>query len=209
MNEQLQLLEEQLESLELSKRIGLYLVVFIAIVYSSWNFFGEDLSNEIVTKEDAIASLEQKLQKNNIKSLERVLKKTKTSILTLQDDIVALRFKEQFIINKLESLDFVYFNDMGIAEILDGILKNSLKYHVDINLIEYEAKDVSYVPHIKEREYVVISGDAPFKSIVQLINYIDSINALLQIRDISVNISEDDNITTNFKLKISHYGVEI
>jgi len=209
MNEQLQLLEEQLESLELSKRIGLYLVVFIAIVYSSWNFFGEDLSNEIATKEDAIASLEQKLQKNNIKSLERVLKKTKTSILTLQDDIVALRFKEQFIINKLESLDFVYFNDMGIAEILDGILKNSLKYHIDINLIEYETKDVLYVPHIKEREDVVILANASFKSIMQLVDYIDSINALLQIRDISVNISEDDNITTNFKLKISHYGVEI
>jgi len=207
MNEQLQLLEEQLESLELSKRIGLYLVVFIAIVYSSWNFFGEDLSNEIATKEDAIASLEQKLQKNNIKSLERVLKKTKTSILTLQDDIVALRFKEQFIINKLESLDFVYFNDMGIAEILDGILKNSLKYHVDINLIEYEAKDVLYVPHIKEREDVVILANASFKSIMQLVNYIDSINALLQIREISVGISDDD--ITNFKIKISHYGVEI
>ena len=207
MNEQLQLLEEQLESLELSKRIGLYLVVFIAIVYSSWNFFGEDLSNEIVTKEDAIASLEQKLQKNNIKSLERVLKKTKTSILTLQDDIVALRFKEQFIINKLESLDFVYFNDMGIAEILDGILKNSLKYHIDINLIEYETKDVLYVPHIKEREDVVILANASFKSIMQLVDYIDSINALLQIREISVDISDDD--TTSFKIKISHYGVEI
>jgi hypothetical protein len=207
MNEQLQLLEEQLESLELSKRIGLYLVVFIAIVYSSWNFFGEDLSNEIATKEDAIASLEQKLQKNNIKSLERVLKKTKTSILTLQDDIVALRFKEQFIINKLESLDFVYFNDMGIAEILDGILKKSLKYHIDINLIEYEAKDVSYVPHIKEREDIVILANASFKSIMQLVNYIDSINALLQIREISVGISDDD--ITNFKIKISHYGVEI
>jgi len=207
MNEQLQLLEEQLESLELSKRIGLYLVVFIAIVYSSWNFFGEDLSNEIATKEDTIASLEQKLQKNNIKSLERVLKKTKTSILTLQDDIVALRFKEQFIINKLESLDFVYFNDMGIAEILDGILKTSLKYHIDINLIEYEGKDVSYVPHIKEREDIVILANASFKSIMQLVNYIDSINALLQIREISVDISDDD--ITNFKIRISHYGVEI
>jgi tripartite-type tricarboxylate transporter receptor subunit TctC len=98
---------------------------------------------------------------------------------------------------------------MGIAEILDGILKTSLKYHINIEVIQYKSKDVTYAAHIKEREYVVISGDAPFKSIVQLINYIDSINALLQIRDISVNISEDDNITTNFKLKISHYGVEI
>ena len=74
-------------------------------------------------------------------------------------------------------------------------------------MIQYETKDVLYVSHIKEREEVVVLADASFKSIMQLVNYIDSINALLQIREISVDISDDD--ITNFKIRISHYGVEI
>ena len=207
MNEQLQQLEIQLANFTLVKKIGIYVFIFIAIVYASWNFFGEELNTSILTNKDSIISFEQKLKKNNIKSIEQSHKKTEKNILILKDDIISLRFKEQFIINKLESLDFVYFNDAGIAEILDGILKNSLKYDVDINMIKYESKDVVYAAHVKEREQIVILGEASFKNIMQLIQYIDSINALLQIREIDVDISEED--VTKFKLQISHYGVQL
>ena len=207
MNEQLEEFEAQLNNLTLAKRAGLYVVVFLLIVYGSWNFFGEDMSNRIVSKKEAIVSLEQQNKKNNIRSLQRVLEKTKRETLALEDDIVNLHFKEQFVRTRLESLDFIYFNDMGIAIILDGILKNSLKYNIDIKTIQYKKENKSYVPHIEEREEIDIFGDGSFKNIMQLFQYIDSINALLQIKLIHIDISDEE--ITNFELKISHYGVEL
>ena len=207
MNEQLEQLETQLDNMPLIKRVGVYAFLFIAILYGGWSFFGEEISDKIIAKEDAIALLEQKNKKNNIKSLEQMIKKTKKESLALEDDIVNLHFKEQFVRGRLESLDFIYFNDMGIAMILDGILKNSLKYNIDIKIIQYKDKEIDYAAHIEEREQIEISGDGSFKNIMQLLQYIDSINALLELRGINIDISDDE--ITNFELKISHYGVEL
>ena len=55
MNEQLEQLEFQLSEMPLAKRLGLYIFIVIAILFGSWNYFGEDLSLEIDTEIDNIS----------------------------------------------------------------------------------------------------------------------------------------------------------
>jgi hypothetical protein len=86
-------------------------------------------------------------------------------------------------------------------------LEKSLQKSIDIKLIS--SKDVysDYVPFIKQREEISIFGSGSYKSILELIQYLDSFNALLKITDIKVFIEEKS--ITSFEIKISHYGVEL
>lgn len=207
MNEQIEELENQLVEMSLTKRLSVYAVIFLSIIYASWYFLGEDMHNEIDVVEESIQSLTQKLQKNSIKSLENAILKTKKQNLKIEDDLVTLHFKEQFIQNKLEKLNFIYFNDLGIATILDNILKHSIRKQIDIDFVESQRNELKYVEHIVDKEQINIKGSGSLNNILALIQQIDYFNALLQIKEIEVSI--DENSSTNFDLNISHYGVEL
>ena len=206
MNEQLEQLESQLAETPFAKRIGLYITIILSFIVASWYLFGETSYTEIETKKDSIYSLESKLQKNNKKVLEKITKKTKIEILTLEEEITNIKYKDKFIQAKLESLGFVIFNEIGIAQILDDILKNSLKNYIDIELINSTQINQAEGMHIVEKEQIEISGSSSFKNIVSLVQYIDSLNALIKIKNISIYLDSDK---TNFDVNISHYGVEL
>jgi len=206
MNEQLEDLENQLAELPLVQRIGLYLTIIISFIVASWYLFGENLYNEVQTKKNSITSLESKLQKNSMKSLEKMIKSAKKEILVLQEDITNTRYKDKFIQTKLESLGFIIFDEVGIAQILDDILKNSLKNNIDIDVLSSQAINKKGQNRIVEKESINIIGSGSFKNIIALIQYIDSLHALLKIKKISIGLDENKTI---FELSISHYGVEL
>ncbi|MEA1920564.1 MAG: hypothetical protein U9N52_12035, partial [Campylobacterota bacterium] len=121
MNEQLEQLESQLAEMSQGKRLFIYGVIFFSAIYMSWVLYAEELSQEIVTSEDQIISLESKLMKNSTRSLEKAILKSKKDILVLEDAINHLHFQKQFVQTKLQSIDFIFYNEMGSAEILDDI----------------------------------------------------------------------------------------
>jgi len=206
MNEQLEQLESQLAETPFAKRIILYVTIVISFIVASWYLIGEISYNEIESKETSILSLERKLQKNSMKVLEKVTKKTKNEILVLEEEITDIKYKDKFIQAKLESLGFIIFDEMGIAQILDDVLKNSLKNSIDIELISSKNINNTDEIHIIEKEQIEISGSGSFKNIVSLVQYIDSLNALVRIKNISIYL---DSEKTNFDLNVSHYGVEL
>ncbi len=207
MNEQLEQLELQLAEMPLLKRLGVYFVVFVSIVYAGWYTFGEDLSLKIESNEQKIANLEKKISKNSLKSLSSAIVKINKKILIVEDQLVTLHFKEQFVKTQLDTLNFVYYNDFGIATVLDKILKNSLSEKIDIDYLRTTKNKVDYAPHIVDQEQITIQGNGTFRGILSLIQHIDYYNALLQIQEIRVFIDEEG--VTNFDLNISHFGVEI
>lgn len=206
MNEQLEQLEHQLEELELKKRVALYVSIIISFSVGSWYLYGESLNLNIESEKESITSLEAKFKKNTISSLAKGIKKSKQEYLTLQEELVNINYKDRFIQEKLESLGFIIFNEMGIAKILDDILRNSLKNDVDIHNISSQNINKKGNTHVVEKEYITIVGSGSFKNIMALIQYIDSINALLRIKKISISIEENQ---TMFEITISHYGVEL
>ena len=206
MNDQLEQIENQLEELPLAKRIALYVSIVISFSVASWYLFGEAMNLDMQSNKDSIASLERKFTKNSIGSLAKGIKKSKQESLVLQEKLTDIRLKDRFIQGKLESLGFIIFDEMGIAQILDDILRNSLKNNIDIHSISSQKLDKKGTTHIVEKEYITIIGSGSFKSIMALIQYIDSVNALLRIKNISVKLEEG---VTLFELSISHYGVEL
>ena len=207
MNNQLIEFENQLDIMSKQKLYFIYISMVALLIYLSWNLIGESLTSDIELKQNSISSLEMKLRKNNMKSIELAIKKTKNEKLVLAESLDQLKSKNMYISSKLESVDFIFFNQMGIAKILDDILKESLEYSIDINQITYQSIDKLYTANIFEKENIMVSGSASFKNIINLMQHIDSIKSLLRIN--SFNIYIDQNNSVNFNINISHYGAEL
>jgi Tfp pilus assembly protein PilO len=207
MNEQVELLESQLSEMPSFKRLGIYAVILIALVFMSWNIFGEEMYNEIESKHESIASLERKLQKNSTRSLQNAIKKARKESLALEDDLTNLHFKDQFLRTKLESVNFILYDQKGSAQILDDILKQSLTQGITIDLIESLLVNMPYHDHLIEKTQINVKGDGSFKSIMGLLQYIDSLNVLMRTKMLTITINENND--TYFDLNISHYGAEL
>ncbi len=207
MNEQLVEFEEQLEAMSKQKLYFIYISLVLLLVYLSWNIFGESLTSDIEIKENSIASLETKLKRNNLTSIKNAIKKAENEKLLLADNLNELKSKEIFISTKLEAVDFIFFDQMGIAKILDDILKQSLEYDIDIDEITYAKLNKLYMANIFEKENIFVTGSASFKNTINLIQYIDSIKSLLKINTFDIYI--DINNSLSFDINISHYGAEL
>ena len=207
MNEQLAEFEEQLEAMSKQKLYFIYISLVLLLVYLSWNIFGESLTSDIEIKENSIASLETKLKRNNLTSIKNAIKKAENEKLLLADNLNELKSKEIFISTKLEAVDFIFFDQMGIAKILDDILKQSLEYDIDIDEITYAKLNKLYMANIYEKENIFVTGSASFKNTINLIQYIDSIKSLLKINTFDIYI--DINNSLSFDINISHYGAEL
>lgn len=207
MNEQLEQVEQQLADMPMAQKIGLYAVIVGCIVYMSWNFFGADIADEIEAKQNDIVTLEQKLRKNSVSSLQRAIKKAHKESLNIQDKLTNLTFKDQYIKSKLDALDFIYFSQNGKAQILDNILKTSLVNQINVKYITSVDVDEEIAPHINKKQEITIEGDGSFKSILSLLQYIDSLKTLIQLDNLKVTIDEDSR--TLFTLKLSLYGASI
>jgi len=207
MNDQVMEFEDQLEAMSKQKLYFMYISIIILLIYMSWNVFGESLTSDIELKYSSINSLEIKLKRNNLNSIQKAIQKTQNDKLTLAKNLDELKSKEMYISTKLESVDFIFFDQMGIAKILDDILKQSLEYDIDINEITYENMNKLYIANIYEKENIIVTGSASFKNTINLIQYIDSIKSLLQINTFDIYI--DENSTISFDINISHYGAEL
>ncbi len=206
MNEKIVELEEQLEAMPQKKLYFIYMGTFILLIFLGWNLFGKNLHSEIATKESEIKSIEDKIKKNNIRVLSQAISKTKKESLLLKEDINNLDFKEKFISSELNSVDL--FNQSGIANILNSILKKSIKHNIDLDTVEYTHTNETYTPGVYEKVYINIDGSsASYINIANMIGSIDNIKSLLKVDQIDIYV--DENMTTNFKIGISHIGVDI
>ncbi len=207
MNEQVKELELQLEAMSKAKRWMVYSVIILAAIYMSFVLYSEELYNEIEITQEKIASLESKLLKNSNRSLEKAILRAKKGILVVEDEINNLHFKKQFLQTKLQSIDFISYDEMGSAQILDDILRNSVAQHINLESIQKTPIESQGKSLIQQKSHILINGEGSLGSIISLQHFIENLNALLSSE--SLHVSIDENNATYFELKLIHYGVEL
>jgi Tfp pilus assembly protein PilO len=207
MNEQLQQLETQLQEMSRGKRVAVYLVIFFSFIYMSWVLYSEELLDEIETTQQKISSLESKLIKNSTRTLERAILKSKKDVLRLEDDITHLHFQKQFVRTKLQDINFIFYDEKGSAEMLDDVLKFSVKKSINLESIQrISMQDIEHTL-IRKKNTILIRGESNLESIISLEYFIENINALLEIKSLHVHITDDNS--TAFEMNLIHYGVEL
>jgi len=207
MNEQLQQLDTQLQEMSRGKRVAVYLVIFFSFIYMSWVLYSEELLDEIETTQQKISSLESKLIKNSTRTLERAILKSKKDVLRLEDDITHLHFQKQFVRTKLQDINFIFYDEKGSAQMLDDVLKFSVKKSINLESIQrISMHDIEHTL-IRKKNTILIRGESNLESIISLEYFIENINALLEIKSLHVHITDDNS--TAFEMNLIHYGVEL
>ena len=207
MNARIEQLETQLTDLGAAKRAVVYGMLVLSALYMSWTLFGEAMYDEIESRQDQIASLQSKLQRNTSRTLEQAIEKTKRTNLALQDTINHLHFQQQFVETKLQGIDFIFYSEAGSAEILDSVLKYSVDHAITIQRIYKKTLPLQQEQLLQPRGRLSINGTGSFEQIAKLLHYVESFNALLLMEGLHVSI--DENNATRFELDLLHYGVSL
>ncbi len=208
LQEQLQDIDLQLELMPPKNRLMVYASVLLGVIIFVYYVFGLDLQEEFSQKEQTYLSLEKKLAENKVSSYKNKIAKNQKNILVLAQEYELQNYKETDLIVKLEKLDYLSSDAKGLADILDRLLKRSVILGVKIQKIAVEDKDEEYKAHIKTKGSIVIEGTSGFASVLKLLRFIESQEALIEVKNVHFNL-DDANTEPTFVIIITGYGINV
>jgi len=208
LKEQLNDIDLQLELMPKKNRQMVYASVVLAVVAFSYYFFGIDLQEECRVKEEMVIELEDKLAKNKAALYKSKIGKNQEKILLLNKKYEDERYKETALRVKLERMDYLSSDAKGLADILDRLLKHSVGLGVNIDKIIIEEAQKEYKAHIEEKGSINIQGSANFRSVLKLLRFIESQEALIEVKNVHFDLDEAKS-KPSFVIMITGYGINL
>jgi len=198
----------QLEVMPEKNRLMVYSSVILVLVSFGYYFFGLDLQDEFKEKEKTLLSLEKKLADNKISLYEDKISQARKKILFLAKEYEDTQYKQTSLQVKLERMDYLSSDAKGLADILDRMLKESVYLGVNIQKIMVDKSDLEYKAYIKEKGIISIEGTASFRSVLKLLRFIESQEALIEIKNVHFELN-DAQSKPAFVIMIIGYGISV
>ncbi len=184
------------------------LSVALGIVFGLYYFFGADLAEEVQAKTEKAAQLQSKLENNAISAYERKIEKEQKRILSLAEQYQKGEFKATALKTRLERMDYLSADVKGMADTLERILKESVELGVAIAKLTMDNTLSPYEAQIDKRGSIVIEGEADFRSVLKLLRFIESQEALLAVEHVKF-ILEQKSAMPAFVITITGYGIKL
>ena len=209
LKEQIDNIDLQLEVMSEQNRKMLYASVLIGIIVFVYYFFGLGLQEENSSKEETVMKLEKKLAENRVSLLENKIKKDNQQILFLAKEYETQNYKATSLRTKLERMDYLSSDARGLADILERILKKSVSLNINIDKIILDDIRQKYTQQIEKRGAINIEGTASFSSVLKLLRFVESQEALIKIENVHFDLDKKDASHPDFVIKISGYGISL
>jgi len=209
IKQQLADLDLQLEVMSEQNRKMLYASVLIGTIVFVYYFFGLSLQEDAEAKEATVSKLETKLADNKISLLENKIVKSKQQILFLSKEYETEQYKATALRTKLERMDYLSSDAKGLADILERILKQSVVLNINIDKITLDDAHEQYTQQIEKRGHITIEGTAAFKSVLKLLRFVESQEALIEVSNVHFDLDKEDSSLPGFVLKINGYGISL
>lgn len=209
LKQQLTDLDLQLEVMSEQNRKMLYASVLIGTIIFVYYFFGLSLQEEAESKEATVSKLEKKLADNKISLYENLIVKNKKQILFLSKEYENEQYKATSLRTKLERMDYLSSDARGLADILERILKQSVVLDINIDKITLDDARKQYTQQIEKRGNITIEGTAGFKSVLKLLRFVESQEALIEVSNVHFDLDRKDASLPGFVLKINGYGISL
>jgi len=209
LKEQLNNIDLQLEVMSEQNRKMLYASVLIGTIVFVYYFFGLSLQEENSVKEEAVVKLEKKLAENRVSLLEKKIIKDNQQILLLAKEYETQNFKATALRTKLERMDYLSSDARGLADILERILKKSVSLNINIDKITLDNVRQQFTQQIEKRGSINIEGTASFNSVLKLLRFVESQEALIKIENVHFDLDKKDANFPDFVIKISGYGISL
>jgi len=182
-------------------------MLFLGISYYG---FGVSLTEENEQKHAEIESMNSEIQKINPNLYAKLIKKEETKILKIAQATEEEKYKSTALRVKLEGMDYLSADEKGLADILDRILKESVRLNINIEKIKIDKLEGKLTSQIEKRGSMTITGKAKIYPVQKLLRFIEAQEALLQVDYIKFNINEEENIDfPDFKIILVGYEVVI
>ncbi|MBE0498754.1 MAG: hypothetical protein IBX43_05865 [Campylobacterales bacterium] len=206
--QQLQDIDYKLGAMPKQNRTMLMLSVALGIVLGLYYFFGADLAEEALAKSEKAAQLQSKLDNNAISAFEAKIEKEQKKILLLAQVHQEGEFKATALRTKLERMDYLSADAKGMADTLERILKESVTLGVAIDKLTIDNTLSPYEAQIDKRGSILIEGEADFRSVLKLLSFIESQEALLVVDHVKFTLEQKSSVPA-FAITITGYGIKL
>ncbi len=208
LKRQLADIDLQLEVMSEQNRKMLFASVLIGAIVFVYYFFGLSLQEEVESKETRVSSLEKKLAENKSALFEEKIRTDKQQILLLSKEYENEQYKATSLRTKLERMDYLSSDAKGLADILERILKQSVLLNINIDKITLDNAQEKYTEQINRQGQITIEGTAAFKSVLRLLRFVESQEALIEVKNVHVDLDRKD-ARPGFVLIINGYGISL
>ena len=208
LEHKLQEIDLQFEAMPPKNRMMVYASIIIGLIGFTYYFFGVSLQEEVMLQEEKAIRLEQKLAANKVSLFEQKIAKEKKRLRSLAEEKQSAEFAAKALRTRLERMDYLSSDAKGMADILERILKESVVLGINIDNITLDNTQSDYAPQIQKRGTVLIEGKAAFYSVLKLLRFIESQEALIEISNADFNLDEKRSLP-DFSILITGYGIKL
>ena len=209
LKQQLTDIDLQLEVMSEQNRKMLFASILIGTIVFVYYFFGLALQEEAESKEVTVSTLDKKLEKNKISLFENKIRTDKQKILLLAKEYENEQYKATALRTKLERMDYLSSDAKGLADILERILKQSVVLNINIDKITLDNAHKKYTEQIERQGQITIEGEAAFKSVLKLLRFVESQEALIEVGNVHFDLSRKESDIPGFVIVINGYGISI
>jgi hypothetical protein len=200
-------IESHLESMGRWQRVGLALLG----VGIAWGIFQllwiSPLSEKKKEKEREIERIDRELSKIDLTKLRKTIEKVRLERLSLVDRLEKEKALKRSLEARTRALSFIWFDQGRFLSMLDKILQRSVILGIRLDLIESVNAQGNVTPLIEKKKVVTLQGAGDFASIVKLVHYIESFEALIKVERFDVELNEEGAL--HFEASFIHYGVAL
>ena len=201
--------ENYLHKITLPQKIGIYLLPALltgVIIYLDVLPLQEESYDQLTQRHDQI---QRDIKRKSPFVLRKKIKKSKQKLLILKSKVQEDKDDLNFLYAKLTNLELAEFNESKWTQALDHILKKSLDLHITINHIKNNnSENKDQKKSILPKKYVEIAGTGSYKDTLAYLNFIESRNFLIKIKNINFS-NNPKKAQINFVINFTIYGVNI
>lgn len=208
IEQKLEEIDLQLEAMPQQNRMMVYASIVIGLIGFTYYFFGVSIQEDVMLKEEKAMALQTKLAQNKVMQFEAKIRKNQERILVLAQEHQDEEYKSRALRTKLERMDYLSSNAKGLADILERVLKESVVLGINIDKITLDNTLSDYAPQIQKRGTIVIEGKAAFRSVLKLLRFIESQEALIEIVNVNFELGEKTT-SPDFSISIAGYGINL
>lgn len=208
IEQKLEEIDLQLEAMPQQNRMMVYASIVIGLIGFTYYFFGVSIQEDVMLKEEKAMALQTKLAQNKVMQFEAKTTKNQERILVLAQEHQDEEYKSRALRTKLERMDYLSSNAKGLADILERVLKESVVLGINIDKITLDNTLSDYAPQIQKRGTIVIEGKAAFRSVLKLLRFIESQEALIEIVNVNFELGKKTT-SPDFSISIAGYGINL
>ncbi len=198
--------ERQLADMGRAKRLALTFTAAAMAAAGVWFGWVEDLEAGIDSTRAKNGQIVKQIAMVDLKKLSNRIEELRRKRMEAAETLQRRRAQLLYLRTEMDRVEKLKFDQGVMADLLDAILKRSVRLGLRIDSIESVEDPLDLTPLLQRKRRVSVEGAGAFAKIVSLSHYIESRPMLAKID--SLDISLDKKGSTTFRIDISTYGVK-